>query len=484
MPPADDLANKLLADAFPRSGPAADSLSDPLVDTPMVVTLDQLRPYELNPRVTRNPLFDEIKTSIRQRGLDTPPSITRRPGDPHFIIRNGGNTRLTILGELWRETKDDRFFRVACLFRPWPSRGEIVALTGHLAENELRGGLTFIERALGIEKARELYEQEGGSLTQAELARRLSLDGYPVQQSHISRMRDAVQFLLPAIPAVLFGGLGRHQVERLAVLRKAAERAWDQHLADQTVGTDYATLFQEVLQGFDGETAAFSLSRVQDELIGQMSELLDVNYDSLTLHIDVTAQRQVALTRAPAPKKSPSTPPQPSPNPSILAPSRVQVANLAAESSPATSRSELDALNPARRVQEIHRLIADQIDGLPDGEGRFPVADLWHVDDSVDSPPCLRQLIAQFAAEIAAESDLESVIEPTDQGIGFTCRAQDDAGTGVLQLLNSDHEVSTLLLAPERVSDASLIKLFRLMRLIRRLNELEAESGLASSTSN
>jgi hypothetical protein len=26
-------------------------------------------------------------------------------------------------------------------------RGEIVALTGHLAENELRGGLTFIERA-------------------------------------------------------------------------------------------------------------------------------------------------------------------------------------------------------------------------------------------------------------------------------------------------------------------------------------------------
>lgn len=75
MPPADDLASKLLADAFPQAGPPADVLSDPLVDTPMVVVLDQLRPYELNPRVARNPLFDEIKASIRQRGLP-------RPGSP------------------------------------------------------------------------------------------------------------------------------------------------------------------------------------------------------------------------------------------------------------------------------------------------------------------------------------------------------------------------------------------------------------------
>ena len=102
----------------------------------------------------------EIKASIRERGLDAPPAITRRPGEAHYIIRNGGNTRLAILRELWSETKDERFFRIPCLFRPWPERGEIVALTGHLAENELRGGLTFIERALGVEKAREFYEQE------------------------------------------------------------------------------------------------------------------------------------------------------------------------------------------------------------------------------------------------------------------------------------------------------------------------------------
>ena len=188
----------------------------------MAVTPDQVRPYDHDPRKKRNPAYEEIKASIRERGLDAAPAITRRPGEDHYIIRNGGNTRLAILRELWSETRDERFFRISCLFRPWPARGEIVALTGHLAENELRGGLTFIERALGVEKAREFYEAESGAtLSQSELARRLGADGYPVQQSHISRMADAVRYLLPAIPTVLYGGLGRHQVERLSVMRKA-----------------------------------------------------------------------------------------------------------------------------------------------------------------------------------------------------------------------------------------------------------------------
>ena len=86
-----DMATKLLADRFERSGPVAEALTDPIADTAMTVTLDQLQPYDLNPRVTRNPRYDEIKASIRERGLDAPPAITRRPGGTHYIIRNGGN---------------------------------------------------------------------------------------------------------------------------------------------------------------------------------------------------------------------------------------------------------------------------------------------------------------------------------------------------------------------------------------------------------
>ncbi len=85
----------------------------------MVVTLDELRPYELDPRLTRNPLY-VMKSRPRSANAasDAPPPITRRPGSDHYIIRNGGNTRPAILRELWAETRDERFFRIGCLFRP------------------------------------------------------------------------------------------------------------------------------------------------------------------------------------------------------------------------------------------------------------------------------------------------------------------------------------------------------------------------------
>nr|WP_258271303.1 hypothetical protein [Aggregatibacter actinomycetemcomitans] len=35
----------------------------------VMLTLDKLRPYEHNPRKTRNPNFEMIKESIRRRGL-------------------------------------------------------------------------------------------------------------------------------------------------------------------------------------------------------------------------------------------------------------------------------------------------------------------------------------------------------------------------------------------------------------------------------
>ncbi|WP_409268487.1 ParB family protein [Pseudomonas sp. KCJK9044] len=127
-PTSEDITRQLQQAHFPQKHDR-DLAMAPVGDTPMVVTLEQLRPYELNPRVVRNPLYDDIKASIRERGLDQPPAITRRPNDRHFIIRNGGNTRLSILGELWQETREERFFRIHCLFRPWQSESH--ALLGH-----------------------------------------------------------------------------------------------------------------------------------------------------------------------------------------------------------------------------------------------------------------------------------------------------------------------------------------------------------------
>ena len=46
---------------------------------------------------------------------------------------------------------------------------------------------------------------------------------------------------------------------------------------------DFDSFFQEVLSQFDIQADEFSPQRVQDELIGQMSELLGIDYDVLAL---------------------------------------------------------------------------------------------------------------------------------------------------------------------------------------------------------
>ncbi len=535
-----DMAAKLLASGFERSGPTAAALTDPIADTPMVVTLDQLRPYDHDPRVTRNPVYEDIKASIRERGLDAPPAITRRPGEPHYIIRNGGNTRLAILRELWAETKEERFFRIACLFRPWPERGELVLLTGHLAENELRGGLTFIERALGVEKAREFYEQETGqALSQSELARRLAADGFPVQQSHISRMGDAVRYLLPAIPTLLYGGLGRHQVERLAVLRKACERTWERRGSSRDVSMDFASLFQDVLSQFDAQPDDFAPQRVQDELVGQMAELLAVDYDTLSLEIDDSESRQRALTSEPAPVSPPalamSAPPAvtAAPRPQMPAsPASIAVTPAATPSLPQATapREEKDderlqahIVSPAPttdRLHSIQRRVADQMgDKLPDfaanvlqavpvqAGGLYPISDVWFIEPGLDAPDRLRVHIAQFAREIADEAAVADQVEPRDSGIGFVCvvgsegRSLPAFAQAVLTLLHALSAASlpatgldrTRLaddLGPllhghgstsARLSDAGLVKLFRLLRLARRLLDLETDAPAGAS---
>ena len=71
-----------------------------------VITLnvrDDCRLYERNPRTVRNEKFDEIKESIRKRGLDQMIAVTQRPGEKQHIPAKGGNTRLEILQELVAE---------------------------------------------------------------------------------------------------------------------------------------------------------------------------------------------------------------------------------------------------------------------------------------------------------------------------------------------------------------------------------------------
>lgn len=441
----------------------------------MVVTLDQLRPYELNPRIVRNPRYDDIKASIRERGLEAPPQITRRPGEAHYIIRNGGNTRLSILKELWQETRDERFFRISCLFRPWTARGEILALTGHLAENELRGELTFIERALGVDKLRELYEREaGGELTQKELSDRLRRDGYPIGQSHISRMQDAIRYLLPSMSKILYGGLGKHQIERLIALRRGAQRIFERHAMKKAVAVDFDGLFHDVSAAFDLESATFSVQRLQDELIGQMASLFGADYDALMLAlVDAETWQQSLLQEpiaemettpaaaSPTPQRSPSArppssstpsrPPAPAPEPAASAKASAISRDSSASQkvhapvapfdghdkralqSDAMAHHAATSVQESARVQateeQLIRAIGESKSPNLDSEARNDVTahnDAQSLSALCDIPPLhdrqhLREQIGALAREIAHEANLAPSIEAIEDGIGFVC---------------------------------------------------------------
>lgn len=264
------------------------------------VTLAQLKPFDNNPRKTQNPKFDEIKESIRMRGLDFPPNITQRPGDDFYMIADGGNTRLQALRELYEETKDPKYWSINCLFKSWKGsgddqlEGELSCLIGHLAENDLRGDLSFIERALGINQAKLFYEkQENVFLSHRKLAEKLKNDGYSISFSLIARMELCLEQLYPAIPQVLFAGMGKPQIEKLLTLRGNSFSCWKKYRPQAE--EQFSDLWLETLKSFDEVPEEFTITIVQDELIGNLVKALGdegVSYQDLHFDINIDENRR------------------------------------------------------------------------------------------------------------------------------------------------------------------------------------------------
>ncbi|MDH5181005.1 MAG: hypothetical protein OEZ39_14195 [Gammaproteobacteria bacterium] len=279
-PSEEQLSNLLKTPHFGQGGSLPQA--DPICPTPMVLTLEQIRKYEHNPRHERNPCYDEIKDSIRERrGLNNPLTVTRRPGDEHFILDAGGNTRLDILQELYNETGDDAFFRLLVTFHPWQSESHV--LSAHLIENEKRGDMIFIDKALAITELKTMFEKEGsGSYTLRAMAQRLREVGYSVDYSFLSRMNYAVEFLLPLIPTALRAGIGRPQITRIRQIENAFKSYWIDHAGQHE--SDFISLFEECLVVVDNpEWDSDTLIR---QLEKRVAELLNIPEISIRQHID------------------------------------------------------------------------------------------------------------------------------------------------------------------------------------------------------
>ncbi|MDQ8589210.1 ParB family protein, partial [Klebsiella aerogenes] len=404
-------------------------------------------------------------------------------------LPHGANPRLPILNELWRDTHDERFWRIQCLYKPWagtsdqPMLGELRCLIGHLAENDMHGKLSFIERALGINKARELYQQvEECQLSQRELAEHLKSDGYPINQSHISRMEQALEYLLPCIPEVLYAGMGRSQVEKLLSLRAASLHLWQRHAAEDVGSFD--DLFSSALSLFNDQPEDFAIERVQDELLGLMSQELNVDYNLLLLDVDPSEQKRQAVL-GPTPEPPPYIPPEkPEPRP------------IARRRKPETEEDKVGAPAPLPEPEEAPSLLC---------EGTEPVTDIWRIPQLWDTTESLRSVSDRLAWDLAEHYAIDDrIISDTDvNGIGFQVmpfasghpmftRPQSRACWALLAALNEIPLTEDLAsaLTPTLFfqhdadgfffSDEFLIKAFRLIRIVRRIKEFQQEAQHAA----
>ncbi|HCI5389206.1 TPA: ParB family protein [Klebsiella pneumoniae] len=275
-------------DAVPAAVPL------PVSEMAMVLTLDQLRPNPDNPRKGRNPRYEEIKASVRARGLDSIPKVTRDPdGEDVYIFSDGGNTRYQILCELWQETGDERFYRVHTIFKPWP--GRLKCLVGHLAENEVRGELTYIDKAFGVHSARAIQEElMGRPVTLRELSELLNNEGYPIDNSTISRMEDTLKYLWPCFPTLLNSGLARLQVLSLLRIRSQAGKVWSQFAHESSPQCSFDQVFEASCQGFD-DPDSYAYETFRDEFIGQLVKALphpSLNYDRWLIELDPREQKR------------------------------------------------------------------------------------------------------------------------------------------------------------------------------------------------
>lgn len=295
----DQIAAKLSQPGPTLNTQPARRLPAPSTEMAMSLTLEQLRPYDRNPRTQRNPKYDEIKASIRAVGLKQKLTVTQRPGDDRYMISDGGNTRLAILNELYKEIGDERFFHQDCHFIPW--QGEINVLAGHLAENDNRGQLSWIERARGIYEAQRMIEEEAGEeVSQRKLTSTLQELGYTINQSHVSRMLYTIEHFLPTLPLSLDSGMGRPQIVKLIAYRQFCEECWErcrayweahgddlgegEQWAANLVDGDFAQAWHEEMAQIDhdGQTE-LPWSIVEDRLKGMLHDHTGLHFNPIDM---------------------------------------------------------------------------------------------------------------------------------------------------------------------------------------------------------
>ena len=284
--------------------------ADPRHECQIELRVVDIRTYEHNPRRAGNAKFAEIKASIHAAGIRNPLTVTRRPGDAHFIVESGGNTRLLAIQHLWAETGDPRFEKLTVFFRPW--RSETHVLSAHIVENELRGEMTFYDRAAGIVAIKAHLEAETGSaLSLRQLESALEAMGLATNPTTLSQCLFAVQHL--RVLAESLPELTAHDVKTIQPRLNALKR-YAQARTEFSEATLYGSIFDPVLREvaercLRGDrfsptelcaACELALARHLGESVAELRLDLDAKSRSGQVEPDITAKPVPPPTEVPA----------------------------------------------------------------------------------------------------------------------------------------------------------------------------------------
>ncbi len=207
----DNVVELLKQPHFGKQDAGIPASVDPVMETTLVLTLDQLVEYDRNPRNAPNAEYETLRASYLKTGAsNTLLVVTKRPGEERYFPAAGGNTRLRILKELWEETGDEKYYRIDCKFIPF--RDDRKILIDHLVENDNRADYIFIDRAKGIFQIYDDLNDEHMKAHKKPLSQRAFIDllvneGYPkISQTQLIRFQYAVR-LYEHIPLALDGGM-------------------------------------------------------------------------------------------------------------------------------------------------------------------------------------------------------------------------------------------------------------------------------------
>ena len=176
--------------------------------------------FEKNPRIFKNPRYDDIKESIKNRGVRQALNIFKHPKTGSWILSQGGQTRLEICRELYEDTQDDKYLYPPVIIGETES--DLDLCIDHLIENDLRARNSFYERSIYVHYIAGLLSAEKGSeLTQDEISDEMKSRGLPIRRQSITSMRWVADVIAPNVTNTIFlENLTRKSTDQLRSLRK------------------------------------------------------------------------------------------------------------------------------------------------------------------------------------------------------------------------------------------------------------------------